>query len=180
MNLLTCCTALSIPRQQLKIFETAMKLESRGFEGPFLPKDTNYRIDSSVMSTASKLMDPMAHVVENITRLVKSVVLSSLHLHPPYVVDMVVYPTPAASLLKFGFNTKHSSNLAVLVLSPEHYDQSGEHLVCIQAMGVTQLAIMGFKVMSVNMQMANKLMMHPSILREYLKKLYPDACRAKK
>jgi len=122
------------------MFETAMKLESRSFEGPFLPKDTNYRIDSRVMSTASKLMDPMADVVGNITRLVKSVVLSSLHLRPLNVVDMLVYPTPAASLLKFWFNTKHSSNVAVLVLSPEHYDQSGEHLVGSQAMRVTQLA----------------------------------------
>jgi len=133
MNLLTCCTALSIPRQQLKIFETAMKLESRSFKGPILPKDTNYRIDTRVMG-------PMADVVGNITRLVKSVVLSSLHLHPPYVVDMLLYPTHAASLLKFGFKTNNSSNVAVLGLSPEHYDQSGEHLVCSQAMRVTQLA----------------------------------------
>jgi len=139
MNLLAWCTALSAARQQLKMFESAMKLESRGFEGPFLPKDTNYRIDSRVMSTASKLMDPMADVVGNITRLVKSVVLSSLHLHPPYVVDMMVYPTHAASLLKFGFNTNNNNNVAVLVLSPEHYDQSGEHLVGSQAIRVTQL-----------------------------------------
>merc|ERR1719470_320281 len=125
-------------------------------------------------------MDPMADVVGNITRLVKSVVLSSLHVHPPYVVDMLVYPTHAASLLKFWFNTNYSSNVAVLGLIPEHYDQSGEHLVGSQAMRVTQLAIMGFKVMCVNMQVANKLMMHPSKLKEYLKKLYPGACRAKK
>jgi len=122
------------------MFETAMKLESRSFEGPFLPKDTNYRIDSRVMSTASKLMDPMADVVGNITRLVKSVVLSSLHLHPLNVVDLLVYHTHAASLLKFWFNTNINSNVAVLVLSPEHYDQLGEHLVGSQAMRVTQHA----------------------------------------
>ena len=113
-----------------------MKLESRGYEGPFLPKDTRYRnisIDSRVMSTASKLMDPLADVVGDITRLGKSVVLSSLPLHPLYVVDMVVYPTPAASLVKFGFNTNNSSNVEVLVLTPEHYDRSGEHLAGSQA-----------------------------------------------
>jgi len=115
-----------------------------------------------------------------ITRLVKSVVLSSLPLHPLYVVDMMVYPTHAASLLKFGLNTNNSSNVVLLVLSLEHYDWSGDHLVGSQAMRVTQLAIMGFKVMCVNMQVANKLMMHPSKLKEYLKKLYPGACRAKK
>ena len=93
---------------------------------------------------------------------------------------MVVYPTPAASLVKFGFNTNNSSNEAVLFLTPEHYDRSGEHLAGSQAMRFRQLTIMGFKVMCVNMQMANKLMMHPKKLREFLQKLYTDACKAKK
>jgi len=174
---------VSISRQQLKLFDTTMKLESRGYEGPFLPKDTNYRnihIDSRVMRTASKLMDPLADVVGDITRLGKRVILSSLPLHPLYVVDLMVYPTHAASLLQFGFNTNNSSNVAVLVMTPEHYDRSGEHLVGSQAMRVRQLTIMGFKVMCVNMQMANKLMMHPKQLREYLQKLYTEACKAKK
>ena len=147
---------VSISRQQLKLFDTTMKLESRGYEGPFLPKDTNYRnihIDSRVMRTASKLMDPLADVVGDITRLGKSVVLSSLPLHPLYVVDLMVYPTHAASLLQFGFNTNNNSNVAVLVMTPEHYDRSGEHLVGSQAMRFRQLTIIGFK------------------LREYLQKL---------
>jgi len=155
-----------------------MKLETMGFEGSFLPKDTNYRSDSSVMSTASKLMDPMSDVEGGHSKAVEE--CGSLPLHPLYVVDMMVYPTHAASLLKFGLNTNNSSNVVLLVLSLEHYDWSGDHLVGSQAMRVTQLAIMGFKVMCVNMQVANKLMMHPSKLKEYLKKLYPGACRAKK
>jgi len=174
---------VAISRQQLKLFDTTMKLECRGYEGPFLPKDTNYRMintDSRVMRTASKLMDPMADVVGDMSRLGKSVVLSSLPLHPLYIVDMMVYPTHAASLLRFGFHTNNSSNVAVLVLTPEHYDRTGEHLIGSQAMRVRQLTIMGFKVMCVNMQMANKLMMHPKKLREYLQKLYLEACKTKK
>merc|ERR1719483_461904 len=133
-----------------------------------------------VMRTASKLMDPMADVVGDITRLGKSVVLTSLPLHPLYVVDMMVYPTHAASLLKFGINTNNNGNVAVLILAPEHYDHTGEHLIGSQAMRVRQLSGMGFKVMCVNMQMANKLMMHPKQLREYLQKLYTAACKVKK
>ena len=174
---------IALSRQQLKLFDTTMKLECRGYEGPFLPKDTNYRqmnIDSRIMRTVSKLLDPMADVVGDITRVGKSVVLSSLPLHPLYVVDMMVYPTHAASLLKFGVNTKNNGNVAVLILAPEHYDHSGDHLVGSQAMRVRQLSVMGFKVMCVNMQMANKLMMHPKQLREYLQKLYTAACKVKK
>jgi len=174
---------IAVSRQQLKLFDTTMKLECRGYEGPFLPKDTNYRqmnIDSRIIRTASKLIDPMADVVGDITRLGKSVLLSSLPLHPLYVVDMMVYPTHAASLLKFGINTKNNGNVAVLILAPEHYDHSGDHLVGSQAMRVRQLSVMGFKVMCVNMLMANKLMMHPKQLREYLQKLYTAACKIKK
>jgi len=166
---------IAISRQQLKLFDTTMKLECRGYEGPFLPKDTNFKrvnIDSRVVRVVRELMDPMADVVGDITRLGKSVVLSSLPLHPLYIVDMMVYPTHAASLLRFGINTKNNGNVAVLILTPEHYDRTGEHLVGSQAMRIRQLRIMGFKVMCVNMQMVNKLMMHPKKLREYLQKLY--------
>jgi len=85
-----------------------MKLETRGYEGPFSPKDTNHRSDSSVISTASKLMDPMADVVGGHQKAGEE--CGSLPLHPLYVVDMM-----AASLLKFGFNTNDSSNIALLV-----------------------------------------------------------------
>merc|ERR1712128_9695 len=173
---------IAVSRQQLKLFDTTMKLECRGYDGPFLPKDTNYRtlnLDSRVTRTASKLMDPMADVVGDITRVGKSVVLSSLPLHPLYVVDLMVYPTHAASLLKFGINTKNNGIVAVLILAPEHYDHSGDYLVGSQAMRIRQLSVMGFKVMCVNMQMANKLMMHPKQLREYFQKLYAAACKVK-
>jgi len=150
-----------------------MKLESMGYEGPFSPKDTNYRNDIRVMSAASKLMDPMAGVVVNHHKAGEECGSLLSPLHPLYVVDMVVYPTHA-SLLKFVFN------VALLVLSPEHYEQSGEYLVDSQAMRVTQLAFMGFKVMCVNLLMTNKLMMHRKKLGEYLQKLYTDACKAKK
>jgi len=94
-----------------------MKLESMGYEGPFSPKDTNYRNDIRVISAASKLMDPMAGVVVDHHKAGEE--CGSLPLHPVYVVDMMVYPTHA-SLLKFVFNTNNSSNVALLVLSPEN------------------------------------------------------------
>merc|ERR1712128_128538 len=54
---------IAVSRPQLKLFDTTMKMECRGYEGPFLPKDKNYRhmnIDSRIMRTASKLMEPVA------------------------------------------------------------------------------------------------------------------------
>ena len=74
----------------------------------------------------SKLLEPLADLVAggDVTRVGRLVVLAALPLHPLYMVDLMIYPSHAASLLRFGFKTNNSSNIAVLVLSPEHYDRS--------------------------------------------------------
>ena len=49
--------AICVSRQQLKLYDTGMKLECRGYEGPFLPKDTKYRQvyqDSRVLRLAGR------------------------------------------------------------------------------------------------------------------------------
>ena len=111
-------------------------------------------------------------MVGDIRRISQSVVLSSLPLHPLYLVDMMIYPSHAASLTRFGFQTNNTSNVAVLINTPEHYDRSGQHLVGSQAMRVRQLNVMGFRVMNINMAKVNKLMMHPNKLRDHLQSLY--------
>ena len=87
----------------------------------------------------------------------------------------MIYPSHAASLTRFGFQTNNTSNVAVLINTPEHYDRSGQHLVGSQALRVRQLAVMGFKVMNINMNKANKLMVHPNKLKDYLQRLYQQA-----
>ena len=166
---------VAISRQQLKLFDTAMKLECRGYEGPFLPKETHARkitSDSRVIRTVNKIVDPMADIVGDIRRIATSIVLSNLPLHPLYLVDMMIYPSSTSSLTRLGFNTNNRSSVAVLVHPPEHYDRAGDHLVGSQAMRVRQLTAMGFKVMSINMRQVNKLVMHPDKLRDHLQELY--------
>jgi len=173
---------VSSSRQQLKLLDTGMHLESRGYQGPFLPKDTNYKSinhDSRISRLTGKLLHPLSDVVGDISRLGKQVVLASLPLHPLYIVDIMIYPSHAASLLRFGFRTNNSSNVAVLVMTPEHYDRTGHHLLGPQALRIRHLKLMGFKVMLVNMNTANKLMMNPANLKEYLQKLYLDTLSAK-
>ena len=50
---------VAMSRQQLKLFDTAMKLEFRGYEGPYLPKETQARslmMDSRIKRATNKLM----------------------------------------------------------------------------------------------------------------------------
>lgn len=170
--------AVYLSRQQLKLFDTGMSLECRGYEGPFLPKDTNYRTvkqDGRVLRLSGKLLGPLGDVVGDVSRLGKQVVLASLPLHPLYIVDLMIYPSHAASLARFGVRTNNSSNVAVVIISPEQYDRSGKHLLGPQALRIRHLKLMGFKVMVVNLSTANKLMMNPGGLREYLQKEYMSA-----
>ena len=124
-----------------------------------------------MVRTCKKLVGPLGEVVGDIRRISPSVVLSSLPLHPLYLVDLMIYPSHA----RFGLQTNNTSNVAVLINTPEHYDRSGQHLVGSQALRVRQLAVMGFKVMNINMNKANKLMVHPNKLKDYLQRLYQQA-----
>ena len=54
-----------------------MKLECRGYEGPFLPKETHARSlpsDSRVLRTSKKLVGPLGEVVGDIRRISPSAV----------------------------------------------------------------------------------------------------------
>merc|ERR1712012_977059 len=175
---------IAISRAELKLFDSAMNLSCRGYKGPVLPKDTNYkpiRQDMRVVRLSGKLLDPLADVVDgDVTRLGRLVVLSSLPLHPLVIVDLMIYPSHAASLDRFGFKTNNSSNTAVLILTPEDYDRSGEHLMGSQTMRIRLLKMMGFKVMTVKLQLASQLLVHPRKLKEYLQEQYREASMAPK
>jgi hypothetical protein len=56
--------------------------------------------DSRIKRLANQLIDPLADVIGDVRRIGKSVVLSSLPLSPLYIVDLMIYPSSAASLLR--------------------------------------------------------------------------------
>merc|ERR1712109_394089 len=91
---------------------------------------TNYkpiRQDMRVVRLSGKLLDPLADVVGgDVTRLGRLVVLSSLPLHPLFIVDLMIYPSHAASLNRFGFKTNNSSNTAVLIQVGQPVQQGGQ------------------------------------------------------
>ena len=89
---------------QLKLFDSVMKQDSLHYNGPYLPRDTNYQympMDLRMSKMAVHLLDPMADVVGDVKRIGKSVVLSSLPLNPIYIEDMMIYPSVAASLVRY-------------------------------------------------------------------------------
>jgi hypothetical protein len=162
-------------RQQLKLFDAGMKLECRGYGGPYLPRDMTYKRldhDHRITKMAEALFAPLGEIVEDFSRIGSGILLSSLPCHTNYTVDMMIYPTRAAALLRFGIKTENSSNIAVLINLPEHYDRTGEHLLGRQNLRIRHLKTMGFRVITLRYSKLKKLENNPENLKIYLKKEY--------
>lgn len=163
-------------RTNLKLFDVAMKLESIHYNGPYLPRDTNYKfmpMDLRIARLANQLVEPLGHAVGDIKRVGKQVVLASLPLNPLYVVDLMVYPSVAASLMRFGFRSNNNKDIITVIIHPqEHYDRTGKHLIGQQAMRLRHLKKMGFKIIELNYDECYKLRKHPNKLLEHLSKKY--------
>ena len=56
--------------------------------------------DLRVRRLTNNLIDPLADVVGDVKRIGTSVVLSSLPLNPLYIIDLMIYPSSAASLIR--------------------------------------------------------------------------------
>ena len=90
-------------RRQLHLFDTSMNIEARNYTGPYLPKDRSYKrmpLDHFRLNLAKSIAFPLGEIVGDPERVQLSVVLSSLPLHPIYVIDLMIYPSKAASLLR--------------------------------------------------------------------------------
>ena len=170
-------------RANLKLFDVAMKLESIHYNGPYLPKDTNYKfmpMDLRISRMANQLLEPLGDAVGDIKRIGKSVVLASLPLNPIYVVDLMIYPSVAASVLRFGFRSNNNKDITTVIIhTKEHYDRSGKHLIGKQAMRIRHLKKMGFKIIELNYDECYKLRKNPALLREHLSKKYYQSIKQK-
>merc|ERR1719457_431182 len=171
-------------RQQLKLFDTAMQLECKGYGGPYLPKDIGLlRLESKdrrIVTECEYLFDPLGEIVEDYSRIGISILLSALPLHNNYIVDMMIYPTRASALLRFGFLTENSSNIAVVINLPEHYDRKGEHLIGNQILKIRHLRRMGFRIITLRYSKLKRLKPNPEKLKDYLREEYRKVVDKKK
>jgi hypothetical protein len=132
--------------------------------------------DDRIKRLAVDLVEPLGNVVGDVQRIGRAVVLSQLPLNPLYIADMMVYPSVAASLMKFGLATKNNRQTTIVLIHPEeHYDLEKSNLVGRQSMRVRHLKKMGFRVMEIDYSLAKRLIVMPAKLREYLGQEYDKA-----
>lgn len=169
-------------RSELKLFDSVMSLSCKGYKGPFLPKDNDNKgtkKDMRLVRLGRELQQPLATLVGgDKTRVSRKLSLPALPNHPLFLIDLLIAPSHATSLHRLGFNKNNNAScVAVLILSPEHYDRSGKHFVGAQVMKMRYLKLMNIRVMLVDMNKAYRMLMNPSELNNYLKEQYDKAMK---
>jgi len=159
-----------LARHYLTLFDVAMNIDSPAYGGPFLPREkqlnVNY-VDSRVRRAVNIIHQPMGEILGDVRRVGLCQPLMSLPSQL-YVCDMIIYPSAAASLLRFGLRTDNSKCILVLIHTPDHYEYKGENLTGLQAMRVRHLKKMGFKVMQVSYSRIMRARQIPGKLQEIL------------
>jgi len=90
-------------RAQLKLFDHAMRLETRAYSGPYLPKERArdfFPRSQEVIRLSRELVTPLGALVGNHNRVADSVNLSAMPSHPHCVADLIIYPSVASSVMK--------------------------------------------------------------------------------
>ena len=90
-------------RHALQLFDTAMMLDCDLYRGPFLPRESAHHrvwIDPKIRRMSNYLVEPLSQIVGNPKRIRPFYHLSHLPTLAPYIVDIIIFPSVAASLLK--------------------------------------------------------------------------------
>lgn len=168
-----------LARHYLTLFDVAMNIDSPVYGGPFLPRDQISAVslvDSRVKRAANFLYGELSDMLKDPKRIGICQSLMSLPSNI-YVCDLLIYPSAAASLLRFGLRTDNSQCIAVLIHTPDHYDHKGQKLIGLQAMRIRHLRKMGFKIMSINYSRVMRSRQIPGKLREILSSEYEKALK---
>jgi len=163
--------------------ETAFSVSKPGY---FSKDGKNHASDRRIYRLHRDILHSLGVIVRDVKRVGMHVEVPGMCRNSLYVVDflilpsdLMIYASVAESMLKLGkLATKNQHLTAVLIHTPEHYEQSQTHLLGHQAMRARQLKKLGYKVMHVNYSEVNKLIVVPSRLNEYLQTKYDEALKS--
>lgn len=170
----------------LDLIHTSMRLEkSRQYNVDYFVKNQKNSVkyvahwNRKLTRISSELLLPLGNIVGDVKRVDTNVLLSGLVRHPIYVADLMIYPSRHSSLFRFGATTyqKNSQIVIILIHPPTHYDKEGKTLIGREQMRIRQLKKLGFKVMPVSYNEANKLITMPIKLQGYLQNRYNEAIK---
>ena len=168
-------------KAELDLIRAAMKMETSAYlPGGYIFNKSQYLYQSPrnkrIYRMCLDLLGPLGNIVGDVKRITQDELLIGASYNALYRVDMMIYPSVTASLLKLEVDpSKNNKYVAILIHPPDHYDHSQQHLIGRQVMRSRHISKMGYKVMHVKYSDVAKLLVVPRSLQDYLKKQYDIA-----
>lgn len=158
-------------RSDLKLFDTALSLECREYNGPMLPRDHTAKTlwqDGRIKRIVHNLNDQWSAIAGGDNKFTKCAVHQQLPFNPLYVIDVLIHPPGMGQLWTFNVHTDRNVHVATIINLPEHYDSTREHLIGSQTMRIRHFRRLGLKVVTLDYETLAKLRVHSRELHKYL------------
>lgn len=158
-------------RSLIKVFDTSLTLECADYDGPLLPRDHSAKTlfhDGRIKRVVNYITPELQKLAGGPDCMTKFTILQHLPVHELYLVDAIFHPCGMGNIFSLNTMKERNINIAVLVLLPEFFNSTGEHLIGSQAMRIRHLRRLGLRVVTLRFDTLYKLKVHPAALEKYL------------
>lgn len=158
-------------RSMLKVFDTSLTLECSDYDGPLLPRDHSAKSlfhDGRIKRIVNYITPELEKLSGGSDCMTKFAILQHLPVNELYLVDAIFHPCGMGNIFSLNTMKERNINIAVLILLPEYFNSTGEHLIGSQAMRIRHLRRLGMRVVTLRFDTLYKLKVHPAELNKYL------------
>lgn len=161
-------------QNKLKLFDMAMTLDCKDYQGPLLPRETNVK-SMWVDKRLTKIMDSVVSSLEKIAGARKKISQFVLMKGTPavslYIVDILLHPSSPSCRHKGRIalsEDERRSSIAFIIHVPEHYCAQMDHLTGPQELRHHHLHKLGLRTVKLRYDVMTRLQPHQRSLDRYL------------
>ncbi|KAI5744254.1 hypothetical protein M8J76_000537 [Diaphorina citri] len=160
-----------IQRMKLKVLDTAMHIECSSYQGPMLPRDDllgpNAMVDQRIKRICHKIHPHLNTIIGYADRISFNVLPPFLPMSDIYIIDIIIHPSFMGRTISKINLQQDNLYTAILIQLPEHFCSDGQ-LIGPQAMRLRHLKNKGFKVVTLEYKILNRLVTYPKELMGYI------------
>lgn len=174
---------IQVSRNQLYLLDTAMTIECKLYNGPFLfrPGDPSVSlVDEKINFLISEIQEELIKLAGHGEKLSQHVILNMFSKTPLYTIDALIHHNDwkVEQVLDFNLRKNKHHGTAVLILLPDFYCWNSNELIGEQAMKVRHLRKLGFKLMLLDFKLLRELKKSSGQVEKYLKHQFQIAQEA--
>lgn len=161
-------------QNKLKLFDMAMTLDCKDYQGPLLPREMNVK-SMWVDKRLTRIMDSVVASLEKIAGARKKISQFVLMKGTPavslYIVDILLHPSSPSSQHKGRIalsEDERRSSIAFIIHVPEHYCAQMDHLTGPQELRHHHFQRLGLRTVKLRYDVMTRLQPHQRSLDRYL------------